>query len=306
MNLPLVSIITPSFNRAEFIEDTIRSVSSQSYPRLEYIVIDGASTDGTLGILETQAQAGTLRFLSEPDKGMYDAINKGLSMAQGEILCYLNSDDRYFPWSIETAVRYLAQNSAVDIVYGDTLILDLEKNRKTINILPTFTSLWLKCGGIIPQPTVFFRRKVYTEVGTFQQEVKYLADCEYWLRADRVGMRIAKIHELMAIESNHPGTIRQSVSAAVAAEKCMLLERYAPSLCTNPWSRSLVNRFKYMEKEWLMARFALGNRLRNGSNVQQWPAFRANYSIGMNTQRYYLDKVLRTRSDIWQLDERHG
>jgi glycosyltransferase involved in cell wall biosynthesis len=161
MNLPLVSIITPSFNRAEFIEDTIRSVSSQSYQRLEYIVIDGASTDGTLDILETHAQAGALRFLSEPDKGMYDAINKGLSMAQGEILCYLNSDDRYFPWSVETAVRYLAQNRAVDIVYGDTLVLDLEKNRKTINIMPTFTSLWLKCGGIIHNPPFFSKKGVY-------------------------------------------------------------------------------------------------------------------------------------------------
>jgi glycosyltransferase involved in cell wall biosynthesis len=306
MNLPLVSIITPSFNRVAFIKDTIKSVSSQTYKNIEYIVIDGASTDGTLDILRKHAKARSLRFLSEPDKGMYDAINKGLYMAKGEILCYLNSDDRYFPWSVETAVRYLTNNSAVDIVYGDTLVLDLEKNRKTINILPTFTSLWLRCGGIIPQPTVFFRRKVYTEVGNFQREVKYLADCEYWLRADSMGMRIAKIHELLAIESNHPGTIRQSVSATVSAEKRQLVARYAPCFCTNHWARSLVNRLKYMEKEWFMARLALGNHLRRGSAIQQWPEFRAHYSIRINTQRYYLDKVLRTKSDIWQVDERHG
>lgn len=306
MSLPLVSVITPSFNRASFIEDTIRSVSIQTYPHVEHIVIDGASSDDTVTILDAHARAGTLRYLSEPDSGMYDAINKGISMAKGDILCYLNTDDRYFPWSIETAVRHFEQNESTDIVYGDTIVIDLENRRTTINILPTFSSLWLRCGGIIPQPTVFLRRKVYTEVGNFQKGVKYLADCEYWLRADRKRLRIAKIHEVLALESNHSDTIRQRLSTAIDAEKRLLLERYAPLLFTNQWTSSLVNRFKYVEKEWLMAMFALENRLHGGLNGQRWAAFRKNYSIRMSTSHYYLDKMMRTKSNIWQLEEKHG
>lgn len=306
MHTPLVSIITPSYNREEFIEGTIHSVIAQTYPNVEHIVVDGASSDNTVAILDRYAQKGTLRYLSEPDGGMYEAINKGLAMAKGDILCYLNTDDRYFPWTVETAVRHFEHNQATDLLYGDTMVLDLERNRKTINILPTFSSLWLRCGAIIPQPTVFFRKKFYTDVGDFQREVKYLADCEYWLRADQAGMRFAKIHEILAIECNHPGTIRQSLSAVVAAEKHFLLGRYAPSLCTNHFFRSMVGKLKYIEKEWLTARFALRNKWRGESNGQQWAAYMTNYSIKMDIVRYYLDKVLRTKSDIWQLEEIHG
>ncbi|HVO67352.1 MAG TPA: glycosyltransferase, partial [Syntrophales bacterium] len=107
MKNPEVLIVTPSFNRAALIEATIESVLKQTYKNMEYIVVDGGSTDGTLEILEKYRKEGKLKYISEPDNGMYDAINKGFRMASGEILAYLNSDDIYFPWTISTAVDAL-------------------------------------------------------------------------------------------------------------------------------------------------------------------------------------------------------
>ena len=122
--LPLVSIVTPTFERAHFIERTIRSVAGQSYPHVEHIVVDGASKDGTAALLERCATQYNLRWVSEPDRGMYDAINKGLRMARGEIVAYLNSDDLYFPWSVERVVDAFRQDIATDLVYGDALRID--------------------------------------------------------------------------------------------------------------------------------------------------------------------------------------
>ena len=300
---PLVSIITPSFNRADFIEETIRSVAAQSYRNNEYFVIDGGSTDGTVDMLEAQERTGSLRYVSEADGGMYDAINKGLARSRGDVLCYINTDDRYLPWSVETAVRYLDDHSDVDIVYGDTLVHDLDIGRFTLNILPFFSSAWLRSGGIIPQPTVFFRRRVYEAIGDFRREVRYLADCEYWLRADRARMRFAKLHEVMAVETNHSGTIRETLAAALTEEKRKLLEIYCPVVLRPAWTRSLLLRAKYVEKEILMLLFFLRNHQGSG---KEWSLFRGAYKINVNIAQYLLDKLLRTNSNNWELEERHG
>ena len=116
---PLVSIVTPSLNRADLIESTLRSVRSQSYPHVEHIVVDGGSTDGTLAVLRRYEGTYGLRWISEPDHGMYSAINKGLAMARGQVLAYLNSDDLYFPWTVETVVAAFRSHPEADLVHGD-------------------------------------------------------------------------------------------------------------------------------------------------------------------------------------------
>lgn len=304
MKHPLVSIITPSFNRAAFIGETIRSVAAQTYGHIEYLVMDGGSSDGTVDILEAHARKGELRYVSEPDRGMYEAINKGLARCKGDVLCYINTDDRFFPWSIAAAVRFFAINDAIDIVYGDTLVHDLDAGQRNVNILPNFSSLWLRSGGIIPQPTVFLRRRVYNTLGGFQQDVKYLADCEYWLRADRAGMRFKKIHEVLAIETNHSGTIRQTLTQEVENEKRRLQEIYSSPLLRHIFLRTLLHRAKYMEKEMLMLLF-LGVCKGLGGN-KGWPRFRRRFDIGVDIRQYYADKLLRTKSNLWRLEERHG
>src|SRR4030042_1306962 len=113
---PLVPIVPPSLNKGRFIEETILSIKNQTYPRIEHIVIDGGSTDETLDILKKYSNS--LIWISEPDKGQSDAINKGWRMAKGDILGWLNADDTYMPWAVETAVRFFAENPDVGMVYG--------------------------------------------------------------------------------------------------------------------------------------------------------------------------------------------
>lgn len=126
-NSPLVSIITPSYNQAHFLEETIQSVISQDYGNLEYIIVDGGSTDGSVEIIQQYANRIDW-WVSEPDRGQTDAINKGFDKANGEILAWLNSDDTYIPGAISEAVAYLTNHPDLGMVYGDTNIINAEGN----------------------------------------------------------------------------------------------------------------------------------------------------------------------------------
>ena len=122
MTQPKVSIITPSYNQGQFIEETILSAKNQDYPNIEHIVIDGNSTDSTLDILHKYDN--DIIWISEPDRGQSDALNKGFRIATGEIIGWLNSDDIYLPGAVKKAVDALMNNPKFDIVYGDYLIID--------------------------------------------------------------------------------------------------------------------------------------------------------------------------------------
>jgi glycosyltransferase involved in cell wall biosynthesis len=120
--LPLVSIVTPSLDQAEFIEDAIRSVLDQEYPNIEYLVVDGGSRDGTLEILRQHGDS--LRWTSDRDKGQSDAINHGFAATSGEIIAWLNADDRYVPDAVRAAVEAFEQDPSLDLVYGQAAFID--------------------------------------------------------------------------------------------------------------------------------------------------------------------------------------
>src|SRR5262245_57011017 len=117
-----ISVVTPSFNQAQFIESTLQSVLNQHYPRLEYIVIDGGSTDGTLAILKKYE--ADLQWLSEPDHGQAEAINKGFKKASGDIICWLNADDEFMPGALSTVAAYFQTHAEAQFVYGDAETID--------------------------------------------------------------------------------------------------------------------------------------------------------------------------------------
>lgn len=184
--LPLVSIVTPSYNQAGFLEETIRSVLEQSYPRIEYIIVDGGSTDGSLEII--QKYAGQLAWwVSEPDQGQTDAINKGFAHASGEILAWLNSDDTYLANAIAEAVGFLQANPRIGMVYGDANLVD--ETGSVIGKFPARQTDYrrLMQGFVhIPQQASFFRSGLWRQVGPLDPSFYFAMDYDLWVRLSRL------------------------------------------------------------------------------------------------------------------------
>jgi glycosyltransferase involved in cell wall biosynthesis len=178
---PLVSIITPSFNKGPYIEETILSVGNQTYKNIEHIIIDGGSTDETISILKHYNK--DLKWISEPDEGQSDAINKGWRLAKGDIIAYLNADDTYLPEAIETAVHFFEKNPDIYMVYGDGLITDEYGNNQRPFHCGEFNLKDLVfCQSYIFQPSVFLRKEIFDSVGDVDVKLHLAMDHDYWLR----------------------------------------------------------------------------------------------------------------------------
>ena len=191
-----VSIITPSLNQAPFIERTIQSLLAQQWRPLEYIVFDGGSTDGTLDILKKYD--GQLRWVSEPDKGQSDAVNKGIRTATGDVIGWLNSDDIYYPGAVKLGVEFLAAHPELDAVYGMADYIAADDS--IIDSYPTepwyFPRLKDVC--FICQPALFLRRSVFERHGYLDTNLHYCMDYEYCLRLGRAGVRFGYLETKLA------------------------------------------------------------------------------------------------------------
>lgn len=193
---PLVSIITPSYNQGRFLETTMRSVLEQDYPRLEYLIVDGGSTDESPEIIRRYAQqknsSGRLAWwVSERDQGQTDAINKGFGHAQGKYLAWLNSDDTYEPHAVSEAVAYLEYHPEVGLVYGDANFID--ENGQVIGPFPARQTDYrrLRQGYVhIPQQAAFFRASLWKQVGPLDPSFYFAMDYDLWVRL----ARLAPIH----------------------------------------------------------------------------------------------------------------
>ncbi len=182
ISLPKVTIVTPSYNQAEFLEETILSVLNQNYPNLEYWVIDGGSTDGTKEILKKYSNRLT-GWVSEKDQGQTDAINKGFSHASGDILAWINSDDTYQPNAISQAVNLLVEHPEWGMVYGDTQFIN--EHGKIIGKFPAAQTDYekLRQGYVhIPQQASFFRANLWNKIGPLDPTFYFAMDYDLWVR----------------------------------------------------------------------------------------------------------------------------
>jgi hypothetical protein len=187
----IVSIVTPSYNSGSFLEQAVQSVTCQNYPTLEHLIIDGGSTDTTLDILRHYP---AVTWVSEPDNGQAEAINKGFRLARGQIIGWLNADDTYQPGAVAAAMRYLHTHPEVDLVYGNFNFIDGGGKIIHRQVTPAFSLDKLLFAAIIPQTSMFFRRHVLAEIEGVNPQLQYVMDWEFTLRIAQQ-YRVARVPE---------------------------------------------------------------------------------------------------------------
>jgi glycosyltransferase involved in cell wall biosynthesis len=203
-SLPIISMVTPSFNQAKFLRHTIESVLGQGYPKLEYVVQDGGSEDGTIEILE-QYRPHLTRAESHKDGGQANAINLGFAHASGEIMAYLNSDDLLLPGALHYVARYFERHPEVDVIYGHRVIINEEGKEIGRWVLPPHddrTQLWLD---FVPQETLFWRRRIWEKVGgCIDESYQFAMDWELFLRFVKAGAQIRRVPRFLGAFRSHP------------------------------------------------------------------------------------------------------
>lgn len=199
---PRFTLVTPTYNQADYIEETIRSVLLQGYPNLEYIVMDGGSTDDTRRILQHYDSHITY-WVSEPDNGQAHAINKGFNRSTGEIMGWLNSDDVLEPGALKAVAETFMQKSHVNVVTGFRRLMDADSQFIRNWFIWSPQPYWLQRGCVIAQETTFWRRLVWQAIGGIDESYQFAMDYEYWQRMLQAGYRFHMIHQYLGRFREH-------------------------------------------------------------------------------------------------------
>jgi glycosyltransferase involved in cell wall biosynthesis len=231
--LPRISIITPSWNQRGFIGATIDSVLGQGYPNLDYVIVDGDSTDGTLDILRGYGEA--VRWMSEPDRGQAHALNKGLRMTTGDVIGFLNSDDVYEPGALLAVGRFFAGHPEAHWVTGRCRTID-ERDNEIRRPITAYKNAWLQLRSYrallllnyMSQPATFWTRTAGEEVGDFDESLRYAMDYDYWLRLGR-RHRLWLIDRYLASFRVHAASKAGAAAAPQFDSDMRIVRRYTSS-----------------------------------------------------------------------------
>lgn len=251
--LPKISIITPSLDQGKFLEDTILSVLNQNYPNLDYIIIDGGSTDNSIEIISKYKKKLTY-WISEPDKGQTNAINKGFEKATGDIINWINSDDLLAPGSLNCLTKEIRNSPNADFYFGDYRVID--KNGREIfsrksppyNFNTLFYGRQLSC-----QPAVFFKRSLLENIGYLDESFNFCMDTEFWIRAACKGAKFKQVKFYIAITRFHDQAKTTRMQQILHDEHKMVVRRYNSLSFLGKHSKAENIYYTLMNRFWRLA-----------------------------------------------------
>ncbi len=243
---PSISVVTPTFNQANFIERTIRSVMDQAYPRLSYAVYDGKSTDGTMGVVGPLSEEYRFAWKSEPDKGQADAINKAFDLVDGEIMAWLNSDDLLMQRTLLYVGSYFEQHPDVDVIYGHRILINENDQEIGRWVTPPYREEALTYFDYVPQETLFWRRRIWDKIGgNLNVDFHFALDWDLLQRFRNAGAKIVRVPRFLGCFRVHA---EQKTSAKMVDVGRTEMSWLRPDFGSDPEKRRKMTRLYYSEQ----------------------------------------------------------
>jgi len=323
-DIPFVTIVTPSFNQGKFIRETIESVLNQDYPNIEYWVIDGGSTDETIDILKSYGDS--INWVSEKDCGQADAVNKGISRAQGSIIGWLNSDDTYLEGSISHVVNFMNDHPEADMIYGEGYFIDTNSNIIDRYNTEKFNRKRLAETCMICQPTVFLTKEIVNKVGLLDENLDLCMDYELWMKIADIG-KVMYTSKYLATSRMYAENKTLSRRKEVHKEICNTIYKhygyvpfiwiYGYALQMNKGKRDiklilmlLKYNIKFNLKHIVTILSEIEKLLKNKRRIKK--NFRGRYDDGWLSEKYECkikvdqpcNKIILTGNHIWPLKEK--
>jgi len=226
MNKQFFSIITPTYNCGKFLKANIENLRMQSYKNYEHIVVDGGSIDNTIDLLKSYQN---IKWISEKDEGMYDAINKGIKISSGNIIAYLNADDRYFPYTLEKVAEVFSEYTDVDFVYGYCeYINESEKPLYVMRPAPFLSNqILINSRHTWAQQSCFIKKEVFEKIGLFDVNFKYLGDTDFFKRMIRNKYKVKLIRKSLAKFMIRKSSFERALTSVQINEADILKKRYS-------------------------------------------------------------------------------
>ncbi len=286
---PLVSVLTPSFNQAQYIADTLHSVACQTYPAIEHIVMDGGSTDGTVDVLKS-AQ-GRVLWRSEPDRGQCDALNRAFALSKGEIIGWLNSDDAYFDCGVvQRVVDCFEAHPDVDVVYGHAVRANEHGRVVLVLWTPRYSYRRMRLLNFLVQPAVFVRRSALGDAFV-DDAFDFTMDWELWLRLGQ-GHRFRRLDSVLAVDRHQPARKNRTAIDVFHENEVRLRAMYRIPVPA-AWYWSLYQRFWWVRQ-----------RLMGGFFVRRVSRTPLAFAGSVDDERVFMARQVWRRRSRWSAEDR--